>query len=235
LPVDSSTLGSISRFFKSTNYRDFFRVLSDSLNDAVLVVTGENFQIQTCNHALLLLTGYTRAEVENLKLADLLHDDEGSEILAQLPKSSDKPNFCIENVSFMTRESEFTLVDLQVMSAGNLPSTLVLIGRPVRDRIQIEDQRRAQQERLENLVQMSALIIDDLVAGLPSALNFAERLLCASLIGTYLHRHWIIYNESVYGNSVNDPNTFCTRLLVPLVMMCFKPLLLAPILHGSVY
>lgn len=185
MPVDSSTLGSISRFFKSTNYRDFFRVLSDSLNDAVLVVTGENFQIQTCNHALLLLTGYTRAEVENLKLADLLHDDEGSEILAQLPKSSDKPNFCIENVSFMTRESEVTLVDLQVMSAGNLPSTLVLIGRPVRDRIQIEDQRRAQQERLENLVQMSALIIDDLVAGLPSALNFAERLLCASLIGIY--------------------------------------------------
>jgi two-component system sensor histidine kinase AtoS len=185
LPIDSPALRSFARILKVNRYRDFFRVLSDSLDDVVLVITGNDFQILTCNHAFLLFSGYARPDIESLKLTDLLHDDKERIILAQLSEGLEKPNFNIDNVPFRTRGGEVAPIDLQVRSVGNLPSTLVLIGRPVRDRIHIEGQRRAQQDRLDNLVHMSALIIDEMHAALPNALTLAESLLCASFVGLY--------------------------------------------------
>ena len=186
MPINSSVLTSIARFFRPDPYRDLFRVLADTLDDAVLVISSDTFQILSCNHAFLLLSGYARSEIEKLTLADLLtEEEEGAQVLSQLLTCSKTPDCLIEEVPIRTRNKEITPIDLHVRPVGLGSSALLLIGSPVSDRIQIEDQRLAQQERLDTLSQISNLILDEMVAALPSALDLAKRLLCASWIGLY--------------------------------------------------
>jgi len=186
LPINSSALTSIARFFKPDPYRDLFRVLADTLDDAVLVISSDSFQILTCNHAFLLLSGYARTEIEKLTFADLLTDEEeGKAVLSQLIPCSKTPDCIIEEVPIRTRNKEITPIDIHVRPVGLGSSALLLIGSPVSDRIHVEDQRLAQQERLDTLSQISTLILDEMVAALPSALDLAKRLLCASWIGLY--------------------------------------------------
>lgn len=186
MPIDSSTLTSIARFFRPDPYRDIFRILADSLDDAVLVISSDASQILTCNHAFLLLTGYARAEIEKLTFADLLtEEEEGKQALSQLLQCSKTTDCIIEEVPIRTRTREIIPIDLHVRPVGLASSALLLIGRPVSARIQVEDQRRAQQDCLDTLAQISTLILDEMVAALPIALDLAKRLLCASSIGLY--------------------------------------------------
>ena len=148
MPIDSSTLNSIARFFRPDPYHDIFRVLADSLDDAVLVISSDASQILTCNHAFLLLSGYARAEIEKLTFADLLtEEEEGKQALSQLLLCSETPDCIIEEVPIRTRTREIIPIDLHVRPVGLASSALLLIGRPVSARIQVEDQRRAQQDR----------------------------------------------------------------------------------------
>ena len=186
MPINSSVLSSIARFFRPDPYRDLFHILGDTLDDVVLVISSDSFQILSCNHAFLLLSGYARSEIEKLTFADLLTEgEEGTRVLNQLLSCSKTPDCIIEEVPIRTRNKEITPIDLHVRPAGLGSSTLLLIGSPVSDRIHIEDQRIAQQERLDTISQISTLILDEMVAALPSALDLAKRLLSASWIGLY--------------------------------------------------
>ena len=72
MPIDSLLIDPISRFFKPGRYRDYFQVLVDALDLAVLVISSDDLNILAGNRAFTLLTGYSRAEFEGLTFTDLL-------------------------------------------------------------------------------------------------------------------------------------------------------------------
>jgi PAS domain S-box-containing protein len=184
LPIDSLFIDPISRFFKPGRYRDYFQVLVDALDVAILVISSDDFNILTGNHAFLLLTGYSRAELDELTFQDLLVE-ENKTLLIQLLECSQKPDCIFEEMPILTRSGETTVIDFRVLHIGKEPTDLILLGTPASERIHVMDRRLAEEQRLETLIHISKLIIDEMVTSFPSVLDLAKRLLCSTFTALY--------------------------------------------------
>ena len=184
MPIDSLFIDPISRFFKPGRYRDYFQVLVDALDVAILVISSDDFNILAGNHAFLLLTGYSRAELDELTFQDLLVE-ENETLLIQLLECSQKPDCIFEEMPILTRSGETTFIDFRVLPTGKAPIELILLGTPASKRIQVMDKRHAEEHRLETLIHISKLIIDEMVTSFPSVLDLANRLLCSTFTALY--------------------------------------------------
>jgi two-component system sensor histidine kinase AtoS len=184
LPIDSLLIDPISRFFKPGRYRDYFQVLVDALDLTVLVLSSDDFNILASNRSFLLLTGYSRVELDGMSFPDLL-GEEDENLLVQLLESSQKPDFVLEEIPILTRSGETTVIDFRVLSTGKAPAELILLGTPASERIQVMDRRHAEDQRLDTLIHISRLIIDEMVTSFPSVLDLARRLLCSTSAALY--------------------------------------------------
>ena len=184
MPIDSLLIDPISRFFKPGRYRDYFQVLVDALDLAVLVISSDGFNILAGNRAFTLLTGYSRAEFEGLTFTDLLVEED-EPLLLQLHECSKKPECVFEETPITTRSGETTVIDFRVLSTGREQTELILLGTPASERIQVRDRRFAEEQRLETLIHISRLIIDEMVTSFPSVLDLAGRLLCSTSTALY--------------------------------------------------
>jgi two-component system sensor histidine kinase AtoS len=184
LPIDSSFLNPITRFLKPGRYPDYFHVLIDALEVAVLVISSDDFSISTCNRTFLLLSGYSRTELDEFTFPDLLAEEDDN-LLVQLVECSRKPECLLEEIPIHTRSGTISLIDFRVLPIGKTPTELILIGVPSKERIYKMDQQRAQEQRLDSLIQISTRIIDDMITSFPSVLDMAKRLLNSSSTALY--------------------------------------------------
>ena len=81
---DTSPTNPIARMFKSDPHRELFNTLADTLERAVLVISGTEPRLITCNHAFLLLSGYARTDLDSLTTSEIFVNEEGREVLDQL-------------------------------------------------------------------------------------------------------------------------------------------------------
>ncbi|UCF60558.1 MAG: PAS domain-containing protein [Anaerolineaceae bacterium] len=184
MPIDSLLIDPISRFFKPGRYRDYFQVLVDALDLAVLVISSDDYNILACNRAFLLLTGYSRAELDELALLDLLGEASDT-LLPQLLDCSQKSDSILEEMPILTHSGEVVVIDFRILSTGKDQTELILLGTPASERIQVMDRRLAEEQRLETMINISRLIIDEMVTSFPSVLDLARRLLCSSSTALY--------------------------------------------------
>ncbi|HEY45774.1 MAG: hypothetical protein AMJ88_00575 [Anaerolineae bacterium SM23_ 63] len=184
MPIDSLLIDPISRFFKPGRYRDYFQVLVDALDFVVLVISSNDFSILSGNRAFLLLSGYSRAELDGLTFPDLLAEEVDT-LLIQLIECSQKPDCVIEEMPILTRSGESIVIDFRILSTGKDHAELILLGALASERKQVIDRRLAEEQRLETLIHISSLIIDEMITSFPSVLDLARRLLCATSTALY--------------------------------------------------
>jgi PAS domain S-box-containing protein len=185
LPTSSQSSNPLSRIFKDDPYRDLFQLLADSLDDAVLVISGDGEKILTCNHEFLLLTGYARPDIENLVPSDLIPGEAGQHALGRMLGSRPGTGIELPDIPLQTHAESISLIDILALPMGPPHHAVLLRARPASERIQQAEMKRAEQDRLRNLIQISDLILDESIDSLPSALDLARRLLLASNVGLY--------------------------------------------------
>lgn len=174
-----------ARLLRPDPYQDFFRVLADTLKDAVLVVSGDGARILACNHAFLLLSGYSRPDLETLSPAVLFTGEAGEQALSALLTETEKPGTHLQDVPLKTRDGPILLVDLDAYPAAPNRSALLLLACPSAERQAQEHMARAVMVRIEGLAEMADLLRDATPGALPSLLGLARPFLRAPVVGIY--------------------------------------------------
>jgi len=174
-----------ARLLRPDPYQDLFRVLADSSEIAILVVSSEADRVLSANHAFLLLTGYSRPEVESLQ-ASRLFSVEGER--SALPDALQRPapgGAQILELPLRRREGPALLVDVDARPAGPGGNHLLFSIQPSSVRQQAAQARLTLQERMNALARMAATLADRAAEGLPEALELARTLIGASALGLY--------------------------------------------------
>jgi PAS domain S-box-containing protein len=185
LPTDSTPLNSISRLFKPDPSRDYFRVLADTLPEAVLVISKNGDQLLAHNHAFLLLSGYARTDLDTLTGTDLFPSEPGEQALANITEAWEGPELCLQSVPLKTRQGETQPVNLRVRPIPPNRSAFLILFESIDVQAQDQKSREPQFQHFDSIAQMSALILDGTVAAIPSVLELAAKLLRASYVGLY--------------------------------------------------
>lgn len=185
MPTDAPTLNSLIRFFRTVPYQDYFQTLADTLDEAVFVISSDSQRVLSWNRAFLLLSGYSQAEVEELEPANLLPNNGEEKVLEKILECLTGTDCRLSDVPLRTREGTFTQIDLHASPIGPSHSALLLIAHPTIARIHVEDHRRAQEERLEVLTEISNLLPDAGISAIPEVLKLAQRLLQTESIAFY--------------------------------------------------
>jgi PAS domain S-box-containing protein len=174
-----------ARLIKPDPYQDFFRVLADSVEDAVIVLSADGEQILAFNHAFLLLTGHARPELEGLGPAALFPGEAGQQALDLLLSATDQPAARREDVSLRRRDGQMTLVDVEARPAGAPRTAFLLTVRPSADRRQREEEDRTSLERLTILAHIAEALRDGTPTTLTTCLSLASEMLHASACAVY--------------------------------------------------
>ncbi len=185
MPTNAQPANPIARLFRPDPSRDLFRVLADSLGEAVFVLNNNADSLLACNHAFLLLSGYGRAEVENLSPGDLFPGVPGESTLAQLTSPWEGPELRLEQTALKPRQGEILLVDLSGYGVGSPRAAILVKARLSRERLEQDDRARTQGRLLQTMAEATAALLDTTSPPLPSILNHARALLSADSVGLY--------------------------------------------------
>lgn len=185
MPSSNTPAFRFSSLFKPDPFRDFFRVLADSLDQSVVVVSGDGRRILASNHAFTLLTGFSRSELEQLSFASLLPGEAGEKAMGQILLAWDNPECKINDVPMRTREGTISLIDIEGRTIGPLGSPLLLLCNPSLRRIRQEDLEEVRKIQLDTLSELSSLLTGDENDRLSRALSLAKSLLTATAVGLY--------------------------------------------------
>lgn len=175
----------MARLFRPDPYREFFRVLADSLDEAVLVVSGDGRRVLGSNHAFLLLSGYARSELDDLSPFDLFPAEEGALAIGRIVEPSDFAELRLEGIPLRTRAGSPATVDAlaRPVAPGRAAFLLTLVQSGA-ERAE-EARRRATQERLDHLSSFARDLLQGTADSLPSALAAGRAILHAELLGLY--------------------------------------------------
>jgi PAS domain S-box-containing protein len=176
---------AIARLLRPDPYRELFRVLSDSLPEAVLVLTSDGRSVLSANHAFLLLTGYSRSEVTELRPAALFPDTAGEEALARILNAWGSADVELEEIPLQTRQGEVVRVDAQAR-ASRAPAEAILVQlAPTGARQQIEQAAMATADRIARMRGLAELLLQPSANALLEILPAARELLTADGVGVY--------------------------------------------------
>ncbi len=182
---DTTPTNPIARFFKSDPHRELFETLADTLDSAVLVLSGTEPRLITCNHQFLLMTGYARKDLETLSASDLFTEVEGQTAIDRILKPWDTPECLLEEVPIRTQSGELLWIDLQALSVTPAHEVILILARPSRERFSTEAVQRAEAERMSLLVEISDLALESGATTLTLVLDRINSLLSASHTGIY--------------------------------------------------
>ena len=185
LPTDSSPLNPIARFFKPVPYHEFFRILADTLDSAVLVISEDGSRFYAWNHAFLLLSGYARTDLDTVTPSDLFPDEAGEKALGELLESWEQHDFQLQDVPLHTHEGAIQLVDITCHPISPSRAALLLILTPSNLRKRSSEQRRAQEGRLKHFTNLSRILLESGPSAFPAALEIGKEALNASSINLY--------------------------------------------------
>jgi len=110
LAKDTSPTNPISRLFKADPYRELFLSLADTLDNSVLVLSGAESRLLTCNHEFLLLSGYARKDLDDLNPSALFPGEEGHVMLEKILDTWENPDCTLQDVPLQTRTGEVCLL-----------------------------------------------------------------------------------------------------------------------------
>jgi PAS domain S-box-containing protein len=185
LARDTTPTNPIARFFKSEPHRELFDTLADTLDSAVLVLSGTEPRLITCNHQFLLMTGFARKDVESLSPSDLFTEVEGQAALDKILQPWDTPDCQLNEVPIRTQSGELLWIDLQAFSVTPSHEVVLVLSRPSQERVSSEAHQRAEAERMSLLMGISDLAIESGAATLTLLLEQIKKLLSASFAGMY--------------------------------------------------
>ncbi|MEW6566994.1 MAG: ATP-binding protein [Chloroflexota bacterium] len=175
----------ITRLIKPDPYQDFFRVLADALDQAVLVISGGGDRILACNHAFLLLSGYSRRDLDDLTPDALFPGEAGEQALLHLLAATDQPLSRLPEIPLRTRDGPILLIDVESRPVGPGASFLLLTATSTSERKNREEAAHLEQERLSLLCQMAENLAQGTTVGVSAALAQAVPLLRATAVGVY--------------------------------------------------
>ena len=199
---DTSPTNPISRLFKSDPYRELFLSLADTLDNSVLVLSGTESRLLTCNHEFLLLSGYARKDLDDLSPSTLFPGEEGHVMLEQILDTWENPDCQLHDVPLQTRTGEIVLIDLEAHPIAPPRTAVLLQIKPASARSQIEQRKLAEETLLRSLENITNLILTGGTSALPTALEFCQDPLCASY-------------TAIYRLSATSPDYFIEGVLPP--------------------
>ncbi len=184
LSSNRSSDNLITRLLKPDPFRDAFRVLADSLDQAIVVLSTDGQRIITCNHAFLLLTGYARAEAERLLPASLFSGEEGERAFRRLQETWESQDCHLQDLPLKGREGSVTPVDLHArpVSSGR---AIVITIRPMSQRRVEETRVQSERIRLQALSRLSNMLEEGVIADINQTLKQAAEMLSASHVALY--------------------------------------------------
>ena len=181
----SSPTNPLRKLFGADAQEDLFRTLADRLERAVLILSPDGARVLTCNHALLLMTGFSRTELERMRPSDLFQGEPGARALTNLLQTSPGQLTHAKEVPLQTRRGQTILVDLEASPAGAAESPILLLLSPSQERRQRESAASTRQQRLSGLAEMSRQLLSADVTTLPAALEQVKPLINAACLAIY--------------------------------------------------
>jgi len=185
LAKDTSPTNPIARFFKTDPYRELFYTLADTFESAVLVLSGTEPRLITCNHQFLLLTGYARKDLESLAPSDLFPGEAGHLALEQIAESWNAPECHLEEVPFQTRSGDIIPIDLDAYPIVPGKTAILLIAQPSQIRTAALASQEGEAERLHTLLHITDRILEEGEPALPTVLSYAKEMLHAAYTAMY--------------------------------------------------
>ncbi|MFQ5942070.1 MAG: ATP-binding protein [Anaerolineales bacterium] len=176
------TTNPITRLLRPQPHKELFAALADSLSEAVLVIDGEARTILAANHAFLLLSGFTRNELEAVAPSDFFFSDEGVVALARAKASSEGK---INSVPAVTRDGEQLLVDILAFPVGSPPQAILLRVGATSDRLRDEQRSLSEKEQLATLIEITEVLLESTPSALADIIQLAGKLLSAAAVGVY--------------------------------------------------
>ncbi|MCK5633525.1 MAG: PAS domain-containing protein, partial [Anaerolineales bacterium] len=182
---DTSPTNPISRLFKADPYRELFLSLADTLDNSVLVLSGAESRLLTCNHEFLLLSGYARKDLDDLSPSDLFPGEEGHVTLERILNTWENPDCALQDVPLQTRTGEIVIIDLEAHPIAPPRTAVLLKIKPASARSRIEERKLAEETLLSSLENITNLIITGGISTLPTALELCLDPLYASYSAIY--------------------------------------------------
>ena len=134
------------------------------------------------NHAFLLLSGFTRNELESISPSEFFYGDEGVVALARAKASSEG---VIEAVPAVTRDNEQLLVDIHAHPVGSPPQAILLQVGATSDRLRDEQRSLSEKEQLATLIDISEALLESSGTALSDIIQLSGKLLSAAAVGVY--------------------------------------------------
>jgi len=171
--------------FRSGSSDDLFRVLADSLDDAIVAISGDGTRLLSSNHAFAVQTGYTRSELETLSIQALFPGESGERATGRIFSPWDSADCQLTDVPLRTRQGTILLMDISGHATGPAGSPILLLCRPASQRVRREETARARRTRAQTLVALSSLLLDPSERSLPATLELCRPLVSATYLGLY--------------------------------------------------
>jgi PAS domain S-box-containing protein len=185
LAKDTSPTNPIARIFKSDPHRELFNTLADTLERAVLVISGTEPRLITCNHAFLLLSGYARTDLDSLTPSEIFVNEAGRDFLDRLEECWESSDCEYLEVPMRTQAGKVLPVDLEAHPIAPPRTAILLLAKPSALRTSAVTKRELQRTRLSSLAAMTQQALEFGDEALPNILNMTRQLLSASYVSIY--------------------------------------------------
>jgi len=185
LAKDTSPTNPLARIFKSDPHRELFHTLADSLDQALLVISGSEARVLTCNHAFLLLSGYARRDLDDLTPADIFVNEPGRQALQRLEKCWEDPEISLQAVPLRTQAGRVIQVDLKARPVPPPRTAIMVFLQSTEERQASEGRELLAPRRLYTLAEMARSILAEGGASLPALIGFSKEFLRASHVALY--------------------------------------------------
>ncbi len=219
MPSNTSTVSRFSSLFKPDPYRDFFRVLADSLSESIIVISGDGRRILASNHAFTLLSGFSRSEMEEFHFTNLLAAEDNEIILGQVLLAWDNPDSILEDIPLRTRQGSIELIDITLRPIGPLGSAILLMCSPSQKRKYKLARERAREEQLKTILSLSTHLIGEHEDPLNEILEISKPLISATTMGLYQVSPFHPDYELVGPLPPDFPKSLPTSAIEPLMPM----------------
>lgn len=182
---DTSPTNPIARIFKSDPHRELFNTLADTLERAVLVISGTEPRLITCNHSFLLLSGYARTDLDSLTPSEIFVNEEGRDVLAQLDGCWDASECKFLDVPMRTQAGKVIPVDLEAHPIAPPRTAVMLIAKPSNLRTSDAIYRQMEHQRLTSLSTMTGVVLETAASTLPDMMDLSKQLLGCAYAAIY--------------------------------------------------
>ena len=185
MPGPNLSSSAITRLLKPDQYREYFRILSDILSDSILVISSDGRRFISVNHAFLVLSGYSRTDLERLNPLSLFPGDSGIELKRAIFDCKSGAEVALQDMAMRTHPGNIVRIDLEARAIPATQDDILILARAANIRTRNERLKTAQMEQFQLLKGMMEDLFDAEDPSLEDALQKTTILLAGSMAGIY--------------------------------------------------